>query len=166
MRRAFFRGLICALMVTLLFPASSSRAAQFLNISTRGFVAPNDHALIGGFILNGAYSKRVLLRGIGPSLSDAGLTNVLNDPTLEIRDQNGAVIFSNDNWQDAQKTEIEQTGLAPHNDYEAAIVLKVVPSGNYTVLLRDAAGGSGIGLIEIYDLTPTVGTLANVSTRG
>ncbi|MFL6518963.1 MAG: hypothetical protein ACJ8NS_01965 [Chthoniobacterales bacterium] len=76
------------------------------------------------------------------------------------------VILSNDNWQDAQKAEIEQTGLPPHNDREAAILSKVVRPGNYTVVLRDAAGGSGIGLIEIYDLSPTVGTFANVSTRG
>jgi hypothetical protein len=154
------------IVVTEFLLTSISPAAQFLNISTRGYVAPNDHALIGGFILSGGYSKRVLLRGIGPSLAEAGLPDVLNDPTLELRDQNGVVIFSNDNWQDWQKNEIEQTNLAPRNDREAAIVLTVFPSGNYTVLLRDAAERSGIGLIEVYDLSPTVGSLANVSTRG
>src|SRR3954471_3677666 len=144
MLRRFIRFFICAVMLAGLLPTSSSRASQFLNLSTRGFVAPNDHALIGGFILNGSYSKRILLRGIGPSLSAAGLSGVLNDPTLEIRDQDGNVYFSNDNWQDSQKSEIEGTNLAPHNDREAAIVLRTFPAGNYTVLLRDAAGGSGI----------------------
>ena len=158
--------MIAVLMLAVLLPAPKSRASQFLNISTRGFVAPNDHALIGGFILNGSYSKRILVRGLGPSLSGAGLSGVLNDPMLEIRDQDGNVHFSNDDWQDTQKSEIEETNLAPHNDREAAIVLRTFPAGNYTVLLRDAAGGSGIGLIEIYDLTPTVGRMANVSTRG
>jgi hypothetical protein len=165
MLRRSFPSLIAVLMFGAL-SLSNSLASQLLNISTRGFVAPNDHALIGGFILSGAYSKRLLLRGIGPSLSGAGLSGILNDPTLEIRDRDGNVFFSNDNWQDGQKSEIEQTNLAPHNDREAAIVLRAFPAGNYTVLLRDAAGGSGIGLIEIYDLTPNVGRLANVSTRG
>lgn len=160
------RSLIAVLILAVLLPASNSRASQFLNISTRGFVAPNDHALIGGFILSGANSKRVLLRGLGPSLAEAGLADVLSDPTLELRDQNGALLFSNDNWQDTQKTEIEQTNLAPHNDWEAAIVRTVFASGNYTVVLRGVGGGTGIGLIEIYDLSPTVGSLANVSTRG
>jgi hypothetical protein len=159
-------ALLFALVFAELLFASGTAASQLLNISTRAYVGADDRALIGGFILDGGYSKRLLLRGIGPSLADAGLADVLNDPTLELRDQNGVVVFSNDNWQDWQKSEIEQTNLPPPNDREAAIVLDVRPWGNYTVLLRDAAGRSGIGLIEIFDLSPTAGTLANVSTRG
>jgi hypothetical protein len=166
MLRPFLRSLFSVVMLATLLPTSSSRAAQFLNISTRGFVAPNDHALIGGFIVRGAAAKTVLLRGIGPSLTDAGLADVLSDPTLELRDQNGVVLFENNDWQEWQKSEIEQTTLAPDNDREAAIVINVYATGNYTVLLRGAAEGSGVGLIEIYDLSPETGSLTNVSTRG
>lgn len=166
MLRVSVKSLLTTLLLRGLALTSSSRAAQFLNISTRGFVAPNDHALIGGFILSGANTKRVLVRGIGPSLTNAGLSNVLSDPTLELRDPNGVLIFANNDWQETQKSEIEQTTLAPKNDREAAIVFNVRGSGNYTVLLRGAAEGSGIGLIETYDLSPDVGSLANVSTRG
>lgn len=157
---------VTAVFIATLLLTATGHAAQFLNISTRGFVGLNDHPLIGGFILSGANAKRVLLRGIGPSLADAGLADVLSDPTLELRDQNGVLLFSNEDWQDWQKSEIEQTTLAPPNDREAAIVTDIYPSGNYTAILRGVAEGSGIGLIEIYDLSPNVGSLANVSTRG
>ena len=110
--------------------------------------------------------KRVLVRGIGPSLTNAGLSDVLSDPTLELRNQDGVLLFENNDWQDYQKSEIEQTTIAPDNDREAAFVVEVNTSGNYTAILRGAAGESGIGLIEIYDLSPNVGLLANVSTRG
>ncbi len=164
------RQAVKLLLTALLFGepvlTPTSRAAQFLNISTRGFVAPNDHALIGGFILSGANTKRVLVRGIGPSLTGAGLSDVLSDPTLELRDPNGVMLFENNDWQDFQKSEIEQTTLAPKDDREAAIVFDVRGAGNYTILLRGTDQGSGIGLIEIYDLSQNVGSLVNVSTRG
>src|SRR3954464_6167532 len=99
MLRLSVKSLLIALLFGELVLSSSSRAAQFLNISTRGFVAPNDNALIAGFILSGASRKHILLRGIGPSLTDAGLSNVLSDPTLELRDPNGVLIFENNDWQ-------------------------------------------------------------------
>ena len=146
---------------------SSGAPAQFLNISTRGFVQTGDRVLIGGFIVSGSGSKRVLLRGIGPSLKEAGLANVLTNPTLEVRDQNGSPVFTNDDWKDAQRAEIEATGLAPRDDREAAVVANQLPSGSYTAILRGAANGTGIGLIEVYDLSPTSGALlANISSRG
>jgi hypothetical protein len=164
--RACLKSVFTLFLLGELVLPLSSRAAQFLNISTRGFVGPGDDALIGGFILSGAGMKRVLIRGIGPSLTNAGLSDVLSDPTLELRDPNGVVIFANDDWQETQKSEIEQTTLAPSNDKEAALLWVVRGEGNYTVLLRGASEGTGIGLIEIYDLSPNVGSLANVSTRG
>jgi hypothetical protein len=116
MVRLCVKSLLTLLLVGELVLPSAGRAAQFLNISTRGFVGRGDDALIGGFILSGAGMKRVLIRGIGPSLTNAGLSNVLSDPTLELRDPNGVVIFANDDWQETQKSEIEQTTLAPSND--------------------------------------------------
>jgi hypothetical protein len=146
---------------------SSGAPAQFLNISTRGFVQTGDRVLIGGFIVSGSSSKRVLLRGMGPSLSAAGLPNVLTNPALEVRNQNGSLLFANDNWKDAQRAEIEATGLAPRDDHEAAVVANQLASGSYTAILRGAGNETGIGLIEVYDLSPNSGSLlANISSRG
>ena len=142
-------------------------AAQLLNISTRGYVQTDDRVLIGGFIVTGAVSKRVLLRGLGPSLTDAGLSDTLADPVLELRDANGNLIVANDDWRDEHPDEIEQTDLAPEHGSEAAIVAELFAPDRYTVILRGSNNGSGIGLIEAYDLTHNSGSLlANVSTRG
>lgn len=146
---------------------SRGAPAQFLNISTRGFVQTGDQVLIGGFIVSGSSSKRVLLRGMGPSLSEAGLSNVLTNPAIEVRNQNGILVFANDNWKDAQRVEIIATGLAPHDDREAAVVANQLASGNYTAILRGTGNETGIGLIEVYDLSPDSGSLlANISSRG
>ena len=168
MQRTFSRTSIFLLLLPFFFASSNSQAAQFLNLSTRGFVGPNDHAVIAGFILRGAAAKRVVLRGLGPSLTDAGLSSqLLSDPTLELRDQNGVLLFANNDWQETQKSEIEQTGLAPKNDREAAMVTDLVAPGTYTAILRGTGAESGIGLVEIYDLDPAGGSLlANMSTRG
>ena len=93
------------------------------NISTRVVVGANDAALIGGFIVRGDAPKRVIIRAIGPSLADVGLTNVLNDPTLELHDSTGALLRFNDNWQDApNEQEIIDVGLAPAQPNESALL--------------------------------------------
>lgn len=173
MRRRSEKLLLVAGVAALIFAeltgaaTTSGAAAQFLNISTRGFVQTGDGALIGGFILGGSVAKRVLLRGIGPSLGEAGLSDVLADPALELRDQNGSPVLANDDWRDAQDAEIEATGLAPNDNREAAIVAELLSPGPYTAILRGLSNGTGIGLIEVYDLTPNSGSLlANISTRG
>ena len=125
-----------------------------------------DNVAIGGFIVTGSDPKKVIVRGIGPSLQSKGVVNFLADPALELRDQNQVLIASNDNWKDTQQTEIEQSGLAPSNDAESAIVATLNP-GAYTAILRGQNNGTGIGLVEVYDLDPTANsTLANISTRG
>ena len=137
-----------------------------LNISGRVNVGTGDNVAIGGFIVTGSDPKKVIVRGIGPSLQSKGVVNFLADPTLELRDQNQVLITSNDNWKDTQQTEIEQSGLAPSNDAESAIVATLNP-GAYTAILRGQNNGTGIGLVEVYDLDPTANsTLANISTRG
>jgi hypothetical protein len=117
--------------------------------------------------------KKVLLRGLGPSLTQAGVNGVLADPTLELRDATGAPIASNDNWRDTQEGEISQTGLAPANDAEAAILaaLPAKPASQggtaYTGILAGNNGKTGIGLLEIYDLGAGANSkLVNISTRG
>ena len=137
------------------------------NIATRLRVETGDNVLIGGFIITGTQNKRVLLRGIGPSLADFGVQGALPNPTLELYDADGLLI-SNDNWKEAQRAEIETTGIAPGNDLESAIIVTLPANGeSYTVALRDAGNRTGIGLVEVYDLDSSVASqLANISTRG
>ncbi|MFL6583850.1 MAG: sialidase family protein [Chthoniobacterales bacterium] len=137
-----------------------------LNISTRVPVSTGENALIGGFIVTGADAKKVLLRGLGPSLTATGVTGTLQDPVLELHDASGNVIVQNDNWQDSQASEIQQTGIPPSDSRESAIVRTVNP-GNYTAVLRGQGNTTGVGLVEVYDLTQTANSqLGNISTRG
>ena len=121
------------------------------NTSTRGFVQTDDNVLIGGFIVGDGGSDTFVVRAIGPSLADAGISNPLADPTLDLYDANGVLIKSDDNWRDAQESLIQSTGLAPTNDAEAAIVRSLEP-GNYTAVVRGKDGGTGVALVEVYNL--------------
>ncbi len=128
-------------------------AVKVVNVSTRGFVKSAEGVMIGGFILGGAKPATVLVRGIGPSLSQSGIParSTLQDPVLEIRNASGELIAENDNWRSAQEAEIAATGAPPTDDREAAIVTTLNP-GNYTALVRSAGGGTGLGLVEVYHL--------------
>jgi hypothetical protein len=142
--------------------ATTPPGIQLVNISGRALVQTGDKIADGGFIVRGAPSKRVLLRGIGPSLQVSG---ALQDPVIELHDGTGATIALNDNWRTTQQTEIQQTGLAPTDDREAAIVATLA-AGNYTVILRGAGNNTGVGLVEIYDLDiPSGSELVNESVR-
>ena len=129
-------------------------AAALANISTRGFVDGNDSVMIGGFILGGnPNNTRIALRGLGPFLSQFGLSPVLEDPTLELRDVNGALLIANDNWTDdpASAGQLAANGLAPSHPNESGIFTSL-PPGQFTAILAGKDGGIGIGLIEIYNL--------------
>jgi hypothetical protein len=140
--------------------------AQLLNISARLKVLTADNVLIGGFIITGSDSKQVLLRALGSTLGQFGVSGVLADPTLELYDGTGAVIASNDNWKDNQQTEIAATGKAPPTDFEAAILRTLAP-GSYTVVVRDKNATTGVALVEAYDLSPEANaSLSNSSARG
>ena len=144
----------------------SGSIGQLLNISTRMEVLTGNSVLIGGFIISGPGNKVVLLRALGPTLSQFGVNGVLADPTLELHDGSGALIISNDNWKDTQQAAIAATGLAPPNDLESGI-LHTFTSGNYTAIVRGKNNATGIGLVEGYDIDKAVGTtLTNISTRG
>jgi PKD repeat protein len=127
--------------------------AQLGNISTRAFVDTGDNALIAGFIAgtNTASTTRVVVRALGPSMKNT-VPGALDDPTLEVRDRNGTVIASNDNWRDSQQTEIQNTGLAPEQDTESAVVLTNFDPGQYTAIVRGKGTTTGPGLIEIYNV--------------
>jgi uncharacterized delta-60 repeat protein len=136
------------------------------NISTRAFVQTGNNVMIGGFIITGNGPIRVIVRAIGPSLVNHGITNPLQNPTLELHNHTGAVIAFNDNWMSApNKQEIINSGLAPTNNLESAILMSLSP-GNYTAIVRGVNNGTGIALVEAYDLDPTAGSkLGNISTR-
>jgi hypothetical protein len=147
---------------------ATTTPTQLLNIATRLNVLTGDNVLIGGLIVTGGTSKKVMLRGIGPSLP---LSGALSDPTLELHFPNGSVV-TNNNWKtndltgQSQENDLRATGLAPSNDLESAMVQTLAP-GNYTAIVKGTNDGTGIGLVEAYDLEQGSATkLGNISTRG
>ena len=121
------------------------------NISTRSVVQTGDNVLIGGILVVGANPRRVIVRAIGPSLNIAGK---LADPTLELRDGNGGLIRSNDNWRTGdQEADIIATTIPPTNDLESAIVA-TLPANNasYTAIVRGVDTTTGIAVVEVYAL--------------
>jgi hypothetical protein len=157
------------LALGLLLIASSEAAAQnppsirLANISTRLAVGTGSNVLIGGFIVTGTQPKKVLVRGLGPTLP---VIENLADPTLELHASSGAIVAANDNWRETQQDPLKATTIPPRNDYESAMI-QVLKPGAYTAILAGKGGTTGVGLVEIYDLDSTVASkLANISTRG
>ena len=127
--------------------------SKLANLSTRAFVETGDNIVIAGFILGGnSGNNRIVLRGIGPSLTAAGVANALTDPTLQLRNSNGALVMANNDWQDdpAQAALLTAAGLAPTNNFESGIAT-TLPPGLYTALLAGRNNGTGVGLVEVYD---------------
>jgi cyclophilin family peptidyl-prolyl cis-trans isomerase len=134
------------------YDLDSGPGSTLLNISTRGRVDVDPNALIGGFILGGTESKRVLVRAIGPSLAASGVPNPLADPILELHDGNGALLDSNDDWGlSPDQAEIQASGVAPTNPKESAVV-KVLPTGPFTAIVRGVNNTTGVGSVELYQL--------------
>ncbi len=137
--------------------------SRLLNIATRMRVQSGENVLIAGFIITGTDSKKVIIRGIGPSLAQF-FTGVLANPTLELF-QDNTLLASNDDWKENQ-AEVQATGIAPGDDLESAIV-RTLPPGSYTAILRGKNNTSGIGVVETYDLDQAGNSkLANIATRG
>jgi hypothetical protein len=144
---------------------NSSAPIVFGNVATRVRVGTGDSAMIGGFIISGNQPKKVLIRGMGPSLAKVGVQGVLTDPFLELH-QGDPIIATNDNWQQAPNTNEIPNGFAPGDPRESVIVMTLQP-GNYTAILKGAHGETGIGIVEAYDLTQSATTkFGNISTRG
>ena len=127
--------------------------SKFGNIATRGFVDSGDNAMIGGFIIGPAngLSTTVVVRAIGPSLSNFGVSGALPDPTVELHDGNGATIAFNDNWADDANQGSIPPSLQPSDPHESALY-RVLPSGDYTAVVRGTGNSTGIGLVEVYNV--------------
>jgi len=130
-------------------PASS----QLANLSTRGKVETADSVMIGGFMLGGDQPTRIIVRAIGPSLTQVGVPDALVDPMLELHDGDGALVAQNDNWRSDQEQQILDSALAPSDDRESAIIATLNP-GPYSAIVRGAGNSTGVALFEIYKLTP------------
>ena len=143
-----------------------TQTAQLQNISSRLLIQTGNNVGIAGFVVGGTDAKKLLIRGLGPTLAQFNVTGVMQNPTLELHDGSGSLITTNDNWKDTQQAEFTATQLAPPADVEAAILATLQP-GAYTAIQADARGGTGVGLIEIYDVDPLAASrLINISTRG
>src|SRR6267378_2148888 len=150
-------------------------APKLTNISTRALVETGDNVVIGGFIVQGSTASRVIIRAIGPELTQHGVPDALHNPTLELHDGTGALIASNDNWvmtiiggiiTQNKVRDIMNSGHAPSNGLESAIIADL-PPGNYTAIVRGVNDTTGVGLVEVYDLNPGTApsSLRNISSR-
>ncbi len=146
-------------------PPPAAEASHLANISTRMKVGLNDDALIGGFIVRGSQTKKIILRGTGPSLSGA-VVGAMADPVLDLFNSTGQLVATNDNWQSSgQAGEISATGVAPGHTLEPALIATLAP-GSYTAVLRGVNGTQGVALVEGYELDTNATRLVNLSTRG
>jgi hypothetical protein len=137
-----------------LYDANVPVDSELAQISTRGYVQAGNNVMIAGFSLGNGVSAAMAIRGLGPSLSNAGLNNVLADPTLELRDANGALLAANDNWQDDPVTAalLTANGLALPDPRESGLFILLPSPAQYTAILAGKNGGIGIGLVEVYNI--------------
>ena len=138
------------------YDLDTAAASKLANLSTRAQVGTGGNVVIAGFVLgNNEGDDRIVVRGRGPSLSSFGIPNTLQNPTLELRDQNGSLLRANNDWQDDpdQSTEITSAGLAPSDTRESAIAA-TLPPGLYTAILAGLNNTQGVGIVEVYDRGP------------
>ncbi len=145
-------------------PTPPPARQSLLNVTTRAFVQNGDNVMIGGFIILGSKSKKVIIRALGPSLAKAGVIGAMVDPILKLHDSKGTLIAWNDNWT-TRRNEVAATGIPPSDGRESAIVATLKP-GNYTAIVESKTGAPGVALFELYDLDAASSHLVNISTRG
>lgn len=135
------------------YDLQQNSTAKLANISTRGAVQTGENVMIGGFIIGsaGPGQTKVVVRAIGPSLAKSGVAAALQDPTIELRDANGELLIENNDWRDAQESEIFGAGLAPADNRESAAVA-TLRAGAYTAVVAGRNSTTGVGLFELYDL--------------
>jgi len=159
---AIVRGLnnLTGVALVEVYDLSTNSNSILTNISTRAFVQTNDDVMIDGFIVQGGVSKKVIVRAIGPELTQYGVPNALADPTLELHDGAGNLIASNDNWVRTiiggiitanQFRDILDSDYAP-TDLNESVIIAELPPGNYTAIVRGVHNTTGVALVEVYDL--------------
>ena len=127
-------------------------SSRLVNISTRGRIGTGERALIGGLIITGSDQKLVIIRALGPSLREGGISGALANPTLELHDGSGNLIIANDDWASgSQASEITATGVPPREALESAVIARLAP-GTYTAVVQGANDTTGVGLVEVFDL--------------
>lgn len=136
-----------------IYDLEQQSTSPLANISARGFVGAEDEVLIGGFMVAGSAAEiPLLVRAMGPSLGNHDVSQPLGDPVLELRDVNGGLVAWNDNWPDAQETELRASALAPGSGLEPALLVHVGP-GAYTAIVRGReSGATGVAVLEVYRL--------------
>jgi phospholipase/lecithinase/hemolysin len=139
--------------------------AKATNISTRGMVGTGEDVLIAGFIISGSQPKKVIVRALGPTLGTLGVNGALADPTVTVINSSNIVVASNDDWRNTQAAQIAASGFAPPNNLESAIIA-TLPPGSYSAVVSGKNGGTGIGLVDVYELDATTSIFQDLSTRG
>lgn len=141
-----------------LYDAGAAPAARLVNVSARSHVGTSDGIMIAGFAVSSGTPRRVLIRGVGPTLAQFGVAGALSDPQLKVFDASGALRAQNDDWNEASNAAeivaaVQGAGafVLPSGSKDAALVLSLSP-GNYSVHLSGAGAGTGVGLIEVYEL--------------
>ncbi len=146
------------------FPPASAAQAQLANNTARSMVGTGDAISIEEFVIQGSQPKKIIVRGIGPSLAGQGIPNPLQDPVLSLYDGNGVLLARNDNWRDTQEAEIIATAIQPTDDRESAIIATLSP-GAYAVTLVGKNHTTGIGIRDIYDLEPQNSVINAIGAR-
>src|SRR4051812_19347170 len=151
------KGAAAGIALVEVYDLNPDDGSLLANISTRSLVGSAEDVMIGGVIVgNGTATGTVLVRGIGPSLSQAGISNPLPDPALELHDGNGSMIAGNDDWKTradgtSQQAEIESTKIPPTNDSESAVLI-TLPAGAYTAILSGKTAVPAVAVVEVYNL--------------
>ncbi len=140
-------GIVLAEVYDLSQPVSTTVA----NLSTRGWVGVAPNVLIGGFIVGVGGISNVIVRALGPSLPSSKVNNPLADPLLDLRNANGTLVASNDDWADTQASDLMAADLAPVDSHESALEASLLP-GSYTAIVTGKNRGVGVGLVELYRL--------------
>jgi phospholipase/lecithinase/hemolysin len=139
--------------------------ARATNIGTRGSVGTGQNVLIAGFMIAGNHPKKIVVRALGPSLANFGVTGALADPTIALFNSSNVVVASNDNWRDTQQAELAASGYAPPSDLDSAIIVTLAP-GSYTAVASGKNSATGIALVDLYEADNSPSIFQNLSTRG
>lgn len=153
---ALARGIGPGALLIEAYDTTSGTAVRLINVSARNQVGTGGDVLIAGFVINGTGTKQLLIRGVGPGLGQFGVTGFLADPKIQVYDSKNAEVASNDNWTASLATTFSSVGAfnLPANSKDAALLVTLAAGASYTVIVSGADGGTGDGIVEIYEVAP------------